>query len=44
MDDRNVPQEIVDDLMTDPDKDAGGRTSPAPPQTVEAEPDASDDR
>lgn len=34
----NATQEIVDDLLTDPDKDAAGTPPPAPPQTIDAEP------
>ncbi|WP_425230533.1 hypothetical protein [Sphingomonas sp.] len=34
----NAVQEIADDLLTDPDKDAEGKPPPAPPQTIEAEP------
>lgn len=32
----NAAQEIADDMLTDPDKDAG--SMPLPPQTVDAEP------
>lgn len=32
----NAAQNVVDDLLTDPDKDAVA--APLPPQTVEAEP------
>ena len=34
----NVAQEIVENLLTDPDKDAERTPPPAPPQTIEAEP------
>lgn len=34
----NAAQEVVDDLLTDPDKDAGANPAPVPPQTVDAEP------
>lgn len=36
--DKNGVQEVVDDLLTDPDKDAEGRSAPVPPQTVDNEP------
>ena len=36
MTDRNMAQEIADDMLTDPDKDAEDTPS-TPPQTVEAE-------
>ena len=35
----NTAQEVVDDLLTDPDKDAEGTPKPRPPQTVANEPD-----
>lgn len=38
MADKNLAQEVVDDVITDPDADADGPTPPAPPQTIEAEP------
>ncbi|WP_419809879.1 hypothetical protein [Sphingomonas sp.] len=38
MEKENTAQEVVDDLLTDPDKDAADRPSPAPPQTTDAEP------
>lgn len=34
----NIPQEIVEDLLTDPDQDAAHRPPPAPPQTIANEP------
>lgn len=34
----NVAQEVADDMLTDPDKDAEGKPRPAPPQTTDAEP------
>lgn len=34
----NLPQEVIDDLLTDPDKDADDTSPPAPPQTVANEP------
>ncbi len=34
----NTAQEVVDDLLTDPDKDAARQPPPAPPQTVADEP------
>lgn len=34
----NTPQEIVEDLLTDPDADAGSKVPPAPPQTIANEP------
>lgn len=34
----NTAQELADDLLTDPDKDAGARPAPLPPQTIDAEP------
>ena len=37
-DKENVAQEIVDDLLTDPDADASTKPAPLPPQTVDAEP------
>lgn len=36
--DKNAAQELADDLITDPDKDAGGKPAPLPPQTTDAEP------
>ena len=39
-DKQNTAQDVVEDLMTDPDKDAGRVPPPAPPQTVGNEPDA----
>lgn len=36
MTDRNVAQEVADDMLTDPDKDAE-RAPAVPPQTIEAE-------
>lgn len=38
MSDRNTAQEVADDMLTDPDKDAGDRPAPLPPQTIDAEP------
>ena len=38
MDKNNAAQEIADDLLTDPDKDAAENPPPVPPQTVDAEP------
>jgi hypothetical protein len=38
MTDRNAAQEIADDMITDPDKDAEGKPPPTPPQTIDAEP------
>ena len=37
-DKENTAQEVVDDLITDPDKDAEHRPAPTPPQTVANEP------
>ncbi|HEU0042969.1 hypothetical protein [Sphingomonas sp.] len=34
----NAAQEIAEDLLTDPDKDAAKNPPPAPPQTIDAEP------
>ena len=34
----NTLQEVVDDMLTDPDKDADAPRPPAPPQTTDAEP------
>lgn len=34
----NAPQEVADDLFTDPDQDAGRAPAPLPPQTTAAEP------
>jgi len=39
MEKRNGLQEVVDDLITDPDKDAEGSDRPEPPQTIANEPD-----
>lgn len=36
---KNGLQELVDDLMTDPDKDAERMPPPEPPQTIANEPD-----
>jgi hypothetical protein len=36
---RNAPQEVVDDLITNPDEDAEGSPPPEPPQTIANEPD-----
>ena len=36
---KNGLQEVVDDLITDPDKDAERHPRPEPPQTVANEPD-----
>lgn len=44
MTDRNAAQEIADDMLTDPDKDAGAASPPAAPQTIDAEPDDAADR
>lgn len=33
----NTAQEVADDLLTDPDRDAD-TTQPKPPQTIDAEP------
>ena len=38
MTDKNTAQEVVDDLLTDPDKDAEAQPRPTPPQTIDAEP------
>ena len=38
MADDNAAQEVVDDMLTDPDKDAAGKPAPVPPQTIDAEP------
>lgn len=35
----NAAQEVADDLITDPDKDAKGAPTPPPPQTVAIEPE-----
>lgn len=35
---KNVPQEVVDDLLTDPDRDAEAPRAPAPPRTIADEP------
>ena len=37
-DKENLAQEVVDDLITDPDKDAERRPAPKPPQTIDNEP------
>ena len=34
----NAAQEVADDMLTDPDKDAGTNPPPLPPQTTDAEP------
>jgi hypothetical protein len=34
----NAAQEVADDLLTDPDKDAERNPPPVPPQTIDAEP------
>lgn len=34
----NAAQEVVDDLLTDPDKDAERTPPPQPPQTIDNEP------
>lgn len=34
----NAAQEVMDDLLTDPDKDAGDPVPPKPPQTIADEP------
>lgn len=34
----SAAQQIVDDLLTDPDKDAAKTPPPLPPQTIDAEP------
>lgn len=34
----NAAQELADDLLTDPDKNAAGTSALLPPQTIEAEP------
>ncbi len=34
----NAAQEVVADLLADPDKDVERRPAPLPPQTTEAEP------
>lgn len=34
----NTAQEVADDLLSDPDKDAAGTPAVLPPQTTEAEP------
>lgn len=38
----NAAQEVADDLLTDPDKDAEGAHKPRPPQTVANEPERDD--
>ena len=38
MDKENPAQELADDMLTDPDKDAEGPPPTMPPQTIEAEP------
>lgn len=35
----NAAQEVADDLITDPDKDAKEAPKPPPPQTVASEPE-----
>jgi hypothetical protein len=39
----NAAQEIADDMLTDPDKDAERDPAPVPPQTVDAEPNGERD-
>lgn len=34
----NAAQEVADDMLTDPDKDAANIPPPTPPQTIDAEP------
>ena len=34
----NTPQQVVDDLLTDPDKNVERAPPPAPPQTIANEP------
>lgn len=34
----NVAQELAENMLTDPDRDADGTPPPSPPQTVDAEP------
>ena len=43
MADDNAAKEVVDDLLTDPDKDAAGKPAPVPPQTIDAEPTSGPD-
>lgn len=43
-DKENAAQEVVDDLITDPDKDAAERPAPKPPQTIDNEPSGGSDR
>lgn len=38
MAEKNTAQEVADDLLTDPDKDADTKPAPLPPQTIDAEP------
>jgi hypothetical protein len=38
----NAAQEVVDDLLTDPDRDADKVPAPKPPQTIDAEPTGED--
>jgi hypothetical protein len=35
----NAAQEVMDDMITDPDKDAEAVPQPKPPQTIDSEPD-----
>ena len=35
---KNAAQELADDILTDPDRDAASTPAPLPPQTVDAEP------
>ena len=37
-DKQNTAQDVVEDLLTDPDKDADRVPAPAPPQTIANEP------
>ena len=39
----NATQAVADELLTDPDQDAGGPVPPKPPQTIEDEPTSADD-
>lgn len=34
----NAVEEVVEDLITDPDADADANPAPRPPQTIDAEP------
>ena len=38
MDKDNAAQDLAENLLTDPDRDAGGAPKPLPPQTTDAEP------